>query len=564
MSGTLILGGAILIFFIAYLTYGSWLAKKWGVDSSRKTPAHTSADGVDYMPAKKQVLLGHHFSSIAGAGTINGPIQAAVFGWVPVLLWIIAGGIFFGAVQDFAALFVSVRHEGKSLGEVMESVVGRKTKRCFTIFAWLVMVLLTAALVDIAAGTFDGYPIDEITGNVVKNSANGSVATASMLTIPLAVCFGFINRTNINLVFSTFSGVMLLGICIVSGLMFPIYFTKNIWLVVIFGYILAASVVPVWVLLQPLDYLNSFIFYFLMAGAAAGIFLTNPEVQLEPFTGWKVHGETLFPSLFITTACGAVSGFHSLVGSGTTSKQLNSEKDAKLIGYGTMLIECVLAVIALIAVGCLTKDGAYADIGTPLQVFSTAVGKFFAAVGIGEYGELLINTMVLLAVSAFVLTSLDTASRLGRILFQELFKTGKGFHSFWGNRFVAAMITVGTAGLLTLAGYERIWALFGVCNQLVAVFAFLAASCWLKRTGKNHKMLYLPMLFILVTALSSLCITFCNNLKVLLDKADVDSFIVQGVQNVLIVPIFILTLAMVFDSCKVLFKRRKTMEDCED
>lgn len=564
MSGILILGVSILIFLIAYLTYGSWLARQWGVDPSRKTPAHIQEDGVDYVPAKAPVLLGHHFSSIAGAGPINGPIQAAIFGWVPVLLWIMIGGIFFGAVQDFSALFASVRHGGKSLGEVIEENIGRKTKVCFTIFAWLVLVLVVAAFADIVAGTFDGFPVDAATGNLVKSSANGSVATASMLFIPLAVCFGFINRTNLNLVFSTFVGVALLCACIAAGLMFPIYLTKTVWMAIIFVYIFLASVAPVWILLQPRDYLNSFLLYFMMIAAVIGICLTNPTVQLAPFTGWEINGSTLFPFLFITVACGAISGFHSLVGSGTTSKQLNSEKDAKLIGYGAMLIECVLAVIALIAVGYLTKDGMYTEIGTPPQVFAAAIGKFFAAVGVGEYGEQMINTIILLAISAFALTSLDTATRLGRFLFQELFKTEKGTNSFFGNVYVATAITIGAAGLLTMAGYQKIWALFGACNQLVAVPAFLAVACWLKRIGKNHKMLYFPMLFMLAATLSSLCITFYANLKVLLDKVDSSTVMVQGLQNVLIVPIFILTVIMVFDGCKVLFKKRKTMEKYEN
>ncbi len=561
MSGIVILGVSVLIFFIAYVTYGSWLARKWGVDPDKKTPAHTEADGVDYVPAKAPVLLGHHFSSIAGTGLIIGPIQAAVFGWLPVLLWIIIGGIFFGAVQDFSALFASVRHRGKSIGEVIEQNIGRKAKICFTILAWLVLVLAAAALADIVAGTFDGFPIDAATGKMVKNPANGSVAAASMLFIPVAVCFGFINRTNVNLVFSTFMGVVLLGICIMAGIMFPVYFTKTVWMAVIFVYIFLASVVPVWILLQPRDYLNSFLLYFMMIAAAAGICLTNPQIKLEPFTGWEAGGNTLFPFMFITVACGAISGFHSLVGSGTTSKQLNSEKDAKLIGCGAMLVECILAVIVLIAVGCLTKDGVYTDIGTPPQVFAAAVGKFFAAMGLGEYGERMMNTMILLAISAFALTSLDTAARLGRLLFQELFKTEKGSHKFFGNVYVSTIVTIGAAGILTLAGYEKIWALFGACNQLLAVLAFLAAACWLKRIGKSHKMLYVPMLFMLAAALGSLCLTFYSNLKVLAAHRDMGALMVQGVQNVLIIPIVILTVLMVIGGCRALFQKKRVVEE---
>ena len=564
MSGILILGATVFIFLIAYVTYGSWLAKKWGVDPSRETPAHTQEDGRDYVPAKAPVLLGHHFSSIAGAGPINGPIQAAVFGWVPVLLWIIIGGIFFGAVQDFSSLFASVRHKGRSLGEVIEENIGRRTKMCFTIFAWLVLVLVVAAFADIVAGTFAGYTVTD-TGKMIKDSANGSVAAASMLFIPLAVCFGFINRTGLNLVVSTVLGVFLLGVCIAAGLMFPVYLTKTVWMAVIFVYIFAASVAPVWILLQPRDYLNSFLLYFMMAAAVLGIVLTDPTVKLEPFTGWEANGDTMFPFLFITVACGAVSGFHSLVGSGTTSKQLDSEKDAKLIGYGAMLVECVLAAIALIAVGYLTKDGMYEEFGTPPQVFAAAIGRFFAAMGVDARGEQLINTVILLAISAFALTSLDTATRLGRFLFQEMFEGKKGMGKIWGNMYVATLVTIAVAGLLTLAGYQKIWALFGACNQLVAVPAFLAVACWLKRIGKDNRMFYVPMLFMLAATLSSLCITFYENLMALLRGAEGSSQMIQGVQNVLILPIFILAVVMTVDGAKVLFaKRKRTLVSNDD
>lgn len=557
MSGIWILGGTVLIFIVAYITYGSWLARLWGVDPSKETPAHTLDDGADYVPAKAPVLLGHHFSSIAGPGAIYGPIQAAIFGWVPVLLWIVIGGIFFGAVQDFSALFASVRHEGKTLGGVIEENIGRKSKICFNVFAWMAVVLLVAALVDIVAGTFAGFTLDAASGEMLKNSANGSVATASMLFIPLAVCFGFINRANAPLALTTVIGVLMLGGCVALGLFYPVYLSKTVWLAVIFLYIFVASVTPVWILLQPRDYLNSFLLYFTMAAAIIGIVVANPSVKLEPFSGWNVDGNMLFPFLFVTISCGAVSGIHSLVGSGITSKQLNTEKSAKLIGYGAMLLEGVLAVIALIAVGHLTKDGVYAEIGTPLQVFSAAIGKFFVAMGINAYGELLVDTIVLLAISAFALTSLDTATRVGRLLFQELFEKQGERNKFFGNSWVATFLTLVAAGALALAGYQKIWALFGACNQLVAALAFLAVACWLKRIGKARKMLYFPMLFLLAAASSFLGMTFYSNLMALLQKEAGVSWMVQGVQNVLIAPILIMTVVMLVDGCRVLFRKKK-------
>ena len=551
MSGVLILGVSILAFVIAYVTYGSWLAKQWGVDPNHETPSHTSYDGKDFVPAKAPVLLGHHFSSIAGAGPINGPIQAAIFGWVPVLLWIIIGGIFFGAVQDFSALFASVRHKGKSLGEVIEENISHKSKVCFTVFAWLVLILVVAAFADIVAGTFAGFTVSA-DGEMVKNAANGSVAVASLLFIPLAVGFGFLNRKNINLGVSTIVGVALLAFCIFVGLKCPIFVSKNVWLFVVFIYIFIASVAPVWILLQPRDYLNSFLLYFMMIAAAIGIIFTNPTVQLQPFTGWNINGQTLFPFLFITVACGAVSGFHSLIGSGTTSKQLNSEKDAKMIGYGSMLIECALAVIALIAVGYLTSDGAYAQIGTPPVVFATAISTFFAEMGMGEMAVSTMKTIILLAISAFALTSLDTATRLGRFLFQELFATNKnGQKNILSNMYVATFITIACSALLTIAGYQKIWALFGACNQLVSVPAFLAVACWLKKIGRNNKMFYFPMFFMLAATLSTLVLTFKNNIIKL--TGGEGQMLVEGLQCLLIVPIVVLAVIMAIDGLKTLF-----------
>lgn len=560
MSGVLILIVAIAAFLVAYVTYGSWLAKQWGVDPKRETPAHTMEDGVDYVPAKSPVLLGHHFASIAGAGPINGPIQAAVFGWVPVLLWIIIGGIFFGAVQDFSSIIVSIRHGGKSLGEVLEENVGHKCKVLFTIFAWLVLLLVIAAFADIVAGTFMGYTI--VDGQKVFIPANGSVATASLLFIPLAIVFGFlVYRKNAPLLVSTIAGVILLSVCIIAGLKFPLYMSKNFWLVFVFAYIVIASVTPVWILLQPRDYLNSFLLYFMMIAATIGILGTNPTVQLAPLTGWKLaNGQTLFPYLFITVACGAISGFHSLIGSGTTSKQLDSEKDAKMIGYGGMLIECFLAVIALIAVGALCADGNYASIGTPPVVFATAIKQFFSHLGFGEVAANTTYTVVSLAISAFALTSLDTGTRLGRFMFQELFTPSAGkeatpVQKTCSNMYVATIVTVILGGVLCLGGYANIWPLFGACNQLVAVPCFLGVAVWLSKKGRNNKMLYFPMAFMLLACLSSLILSFKNNL----DKfaAGSATMIREGLQCIIIVPIFILAIIMVIDGMKVLVASEK-------
>lgn len=562
MSSLMLLLLSIFAFLVAYTTYGSWLAKQWGVDPNQVTPAHTMNDGVDYVPAKSPILLGHHFASIAGAGPITGPIQAAVFGWLPVFLWIVIGGIFFGGVQDFSSIIVSIKHNGKTLGEVIEEYIGHKCKVLFTTFAWLVILLVIAAFADIVASTFQGYTIGA-DGAKIYIQANGSVATASVLFIPLAIGFGFlVYRKNAPLIVSSIIGVGLLMACIYLGLKFPIYLSKNFWLGFVFIYIIIASVTPVWILLQPRDYLNSFLLYFMILAAFIGIVFTNPTINLPSFTGMKnsFNGQFVFPYLFITVACGAISGFHSLIGSGTTSKQLNNEKDAKLIGYGSMLIECVLAVIALITVGVLFKNGEMPS-GSPAVVFATGVSGFFGTMGFGEVAVKTTFTVISLAFSAFALTSLDTATRLGRFLFQELFtsknpKENKGISKSFSNMYVATFITVFLGGILCLGGYKNIWPIFGACNQLVAVPCFLGVSVWLAKTGRNNKMLFIPMVFMICATMSSLLISFKTNIILL--ATGKGSLAVHGLQSVVIFFIFGLALMLVVESVKVLLQLRKS------
>ncbi len=553
MSGVLLILLGIVIFVVAYMTYGKFLAKSWGIDPSRTTPAHTLEDGVDYCPAKTPVLMGHHFSSIAGAGPINGPIQAAYFGWVPCFLWIVIGGIFFGAVQDFGSLFVSIRHDGKSLGEVIEDTIGRRTRVLFTVFAWLVLLLVIAAFGDIVASSFAG------------STANGSVATASILFIFLAIGFGFaVYRKNAPMVVASVVGVILLALCVVIGLYFPIMLPKSFWIGFVFVYIMIASVTPVWILLQPRDYLSSYLLYFMMIAAVIGIIGAHPTIQTPAFVGFHVGNSYMFPALFITIACGAVSGFHSLIASGTTSKQLDNEKDALLVGYGSMLIECVLAVISLITIGYLSVDGSQAavkealglDTISPTIIFGTAISGFFADMGFGEKAISATYTIICLAVSCFCLTSLDTATRLGRFMFQELFATKKsGEKNILSNMYVATVITALGGFVLCLAGYSKVWPLFGAANQLVAVPAFLAIACYLKKIGKNNKMLFIPIVFMAAATLTSLCMTFVNNIKSLAVTEGAAKFTCV-LQDVIIVPLVVLAVILLVDGAKALMAKK--------
>lgn len=486
----------IVVFIAAYATYGAWLAKEWGVDPSRKTPAHEINDGVDYVPAKPAVLMGHHFASIAGAGPINGPIQAAIFGWVPVLLWIIIGSIFFGGVHDFGSLFASARHKGKSIGEVINVNMGHKGMQLFSLFAWLTLLLVVAAFTNIVANTFVAVP---------------AAASTSLMFIALAIVFGYaVYRKGMSLGIGTVIGVVLLFTMVWLGNVFPLVLSLNTWIIILMIYIFIASTAPVWILLQPRDYLNSFLLYAMIAGAVLGIVIARPEIQLAPVTAFNVNGQWMFPMLFVIVACGAISGFHSLVGSGTTSKQLDNEKDAKVIGYGAMLIEGVLAIIALITAAYVTQ-GELGELlkGGPVNVFSNGVGSFMANFGIPfAIGK----SFVALAVSAFALTSLDTATRLARFIFQEFFdKPGATKQNPLSNMYVSTGITVLIGGYLATGGFTKIWPIFGSANQLLAGLSLLAVAVWLKKSGKNYHMITAPMIFMIVVTLTALVFLIQKN-----------------------------------------------------
>lgn len=529
MNSLWVLLGSIIVFIIAYATYGAWLAKKWGVDNSRKTPAHEQNDGVDYVPTNSSVLLGHHFASIAGAGPINGPIQAAIFGWVPVLLWIVLGSIFFGGVHDYGSLFVSIRSKGKSIGEVISDTMGKTGKKLFAIFAWLTLLLVVAAFAHIVAATFASTP---------------AAATSSMLFIVLAIAFGYaVYRKGLSLKLGTVIGVILLFVCVWIGPMFPIELSVNTWIFILAIYIFVASTAPVWILLQPRDYLNSFLLYAMMAGALLGLLIYRPAIKLEALTSFNVDGQWLFPMLFVTVACGAISGFHSLVGSGTTSKQLNEEKDARPIGYGGMLIEGLLAVVALITAAYLSK-GELADLlkDGPVNVFANGIGTFMSKFGISfETGK----TFVALAVSAFALTSLDTATRLGRFIFQEYFEDrARRKQSILTNKYVSTLITVVIGSLLAVGGYAKIWPIFGSANQLLAALALMAIALWLKKSKRSFSMITIPMVFMLLVTLTAL---------VLLIKTNLD----KGNYLLVIFPVllFILAIFLAKEGYRILFKK---------
>ena len=503
---------AIIVLGGAYLLYGRYLQNKWGIDPNKKTPAYEMQDGVDYVPADTNVVFGHQFASIAGAGPINGPIQAAIFGWLPVLLWILIGGVFFGAVQDFASMYASVKNKGRTIGYIIETYIGKLGKKLFLLFCWLFCILVVAAFADVVAGTFNGFSVSE-SGAVSKVAANGSVATTSMLFILEAVVLGMILRFgHLNKWVNTAIAIAMLVVAVALGLTFPVYLDLEAWHIIIFAYILIACVAPVGALLQPRDYLNSYLLIFMILAAVVGVFVANPSCNLKAFTSFCVDGQYLFPILFVTIACGAVSGFHSLVSSGTASKQIKNEKNMLPVSFGAMLMESMLAVIALIAVASF-GDGEAAAQGlvTQPQIFAGAIANFLTAIGL-PYN--LVFTLINLSVSAFALTSLDSVARVGRLSFKEFFqedevndKNMKSWQSLLTNKYFSTVVTLVLAYLLTKVGYKEIWPLFGSGNQLLSVLALVACAVFLKKTKRQGAMLWIPMAFMIMVTFTALGMT---------------------------------------------------------
>ena len=528
MSALLILILAIVLLGLGYVFYGGWLAKQWGVDPNRETPAHTSYDGKDFVPANPAVLMGHHFSSIAGAGPINGPILASVFGWVPVFLWCVLGGIFFGAMHDFGALFASVRHNGGSIGQVIKDSMGIKAQRLFIIFALAVLILVIASFTAVVAGTFAS--VDPSAANY---EANGSTAMTSILFIVIAAIFGFfVYRKNAKIGPATVIGIIGIIAIVIIGLFAGLHASRTFWVLFIAVYVTIASLLPVWILLQPRDYLSSFLLYGMMILAfisiIGGTYTGAATVEIPAVVPAKAS--TIFPTLFITVACGACSGFHSLISSGTSSKQLNSEKDAQVIGYGSMIIESVLGVISLIAVGVVfskAAQGGGSDFTSPPQAFAGGIATMFKSFA-GEKSYAVIYNLFTLAVSVFALTSLDSATRLCRYLFAELLtpegKTHEdltGAAKFFSTPIVSTLIMVIIGCGMGFLNLSQIWGVFGAANQLLAGIAMLAVCTWLGKIGKNNKMFYFPMCFMLVATITSLVMTILGKIKTIAGGAAV-------------------------------------------
>ncbi|MBN2020343.1 MAG: carbon starvation protein A [Sedimentisphaerales bacterium] len=495
---------SIAAFIPAYIFYGRFLCRRFEVNDSRATPGHSDYDGIDRVPAQKAVLLGHHFSSIAGAGPIVGPIIAtAAYGWLPALAWVILGSIFIGGVHDFSALLASIRHKARSIAEIAKEYMSPLAWKLFLAFAWFSLIYVLTVFLDLTAKTF---------------IESGAVATSSILFIFLAIFFGLsIYRFKLSLLWSSVVFVPLIFGAVWLGQEFPIpaggipaIFAGNpakTWCLLLLIYCFIASTTPVWILLQPRDYLSSFLLYACVLGGVLGILFGGFQIEYPAFKAWSdpVLG-WLYPMLFINIACGACSGFHSLVASGTSSKQLDKESDAKLIGYGAMLVEGIVAVIALCAVA-IVAQGSDITKTAPQLIFATGLGKFFSVLGIpAQFGM----TLGLLAVSAFILTTLDTATRLSRYIFEEfinLRSSGSRYFSTLATLVlptILVLVTLRDPGGNEIPAWKAIWPVFGATNQLLAGLVLLVVAVWLRKTGRKTGFVIIPMAFMNITTLAAI------------------------------------------------------------
>ena len=552
---------AAVCLFGAYTLYGRWLANKWGIDPTAKTPAVVHEDGRDYVPTNGWTVFAHQFSSIAGAGPVTGAIQAAAFGWLPVLLWVLLGGIFFGAVTDFGALYASVKNDGKSMGMLIEKYIGKTGRKLFLLFCWLFCGIVIAAFADMVAGTFNAYGADGALVDAAQT--NGAAGMVSIMFMVFAVVFGLIQKKfNFSGWKESVISIVFIVLSFVIGANLPIILGKAAWSYITFVYIFFAAVLPMWLLKQPRDHMTTFMFVAMIAGAVVGLVVAHPTMNLPVYTGFTNEKlGTMFPILFVTVACGAVSGFHSLVSSGTSSKTVENEKDMLKVGYGAMILESLLAVLALCVAGAAASADGTAATGTPFQIFSSGVAGFLEMFGIPVHIASCIMTM---CVSALALSTLDSVARIGRMSFQELFSVddmehAEGWRKVLCNKYFATVITLVFGYILTKIGYSNIWPLFGSANQLLSALVLITLCVFLKVTGRQNKTLFPPLIIMLCVTFTALVERFIALVQAYVNGSA--TFMVEGLQLIIAVLLMILGATIVLHSGKRLFTSKAKSEN---
>lgn len=550
---------AAVCLIAAYILYGRWLARKWGIDPKAKTPAVVHNDGQDYVPTDGWTVFAHQFSSIAGAGPVTGAIQAAVFGWVPVLLWILIGGIFFGAVTDFGALYASVKNDGKSMGLLIEKYIGKTGRKLFLGFCWLFTLIVMAAFADMVADTFNAYTIVDGARTLVAGAdINGAAGSISIFFILFSIVVGLIqHKMKLTGWKEVLLGLAFTVLSFICGMNLPVHMDKQSWVLFAFAFIFVAAVLPMWLLMQPRDYMSTFMFIGMIIGAVLGLIFAHPTMNLMPFTGFtNPQLGTLFPILFVTVACGAVSGFHSLVSSGTSSKTISNEKDMLKVGYGAMVLESLLATIALCVAGAAASADGTAAAGTPFQIFSSGVAGFLEMFGIPVF---VAQSFMTMCVSALAFTTLDSVARIGRMSFQELFsvddmKNAAVWRKVLCNKYVSTLITLAFGYLLTQVGYSNIWPLFGSANQLLSALVLITLCVFLKVTGREMRTLIPPFVIMLIVTFTALVQRFIALVRAF--SAGTGVFMIEGLQLIVAVLLMILGVTIVVTSGRELIRKK--------
>ncbi|OUO60775.1 carbon starvation CstA family protein [Olsenella sp. An270] len=573
MNGIVIVLVAAVVLAAGYLLYGRWLARTWGIDAEALTPARRMEDGKNFSPASCFTVFSHQFSSICGAGPVTGTIAAMMFGWLPVLLWVLVGGIFFGAVHDFGALYASMRNNGKSLAQLIEKYIGRTGRRLFLLFSWLFTIIVIAAFVDMVAGTFVATFDAAGAVDTAASYAGGAAGTISILFTFVAIAFGWINRRfGLTGWKELVLAVVLFVLMFAVGMQIPVYLDKLGWFAVITVYLLFAAAMPIQTLKQPRDYLTSIMMLVMIVCAVLGIFVLGVNGEAEMTAPMVADlgaladgGQYLFPLLFVSVACGALSGFHSLVSTNTSSKQVCNENDALPVGYGAMVLESFVGVLAIVVAAIMfaqinTSGAGGAAVGTPFQIFSQGVARGMMAFGVDGTLATVFMTM---CVSALALTSVDAVARIGRLSFQEFFAKSNdaaeeagagatGAAKFLANTWVSTVLTLALGLALAFGGYTNIWPLFGASNQLLGGMTMIMLAVFCKCTGRKGFMLYVPVAFLLVSTFTSLVQSIIGCVSAL-SASGAAVIATSGLQLVFAILLVVLGLIVAYNCLKELF-----------
>lgn len=575
MNGITIILISAVVLIIGYLGYGRWLAKSWGVDSKALTPAVRMEDGKDFSPASRFTVFAHQFSSICGAGPVQGTIVAMAFGWAPVMLWVLVGGIFFGAVHDFGALYASMKNNGKSLAQLIEKYIGKTGRRLFLIFSWLFCLIVIAAFTSMVASTFKMVPADGGGVDLAKSYFGAAAGTISLLFTFVAIAFGWFCRKFDLKGWKQFVCALVLIVAMFAvGMQFPIYLDTNGWIAITMAYLVFAAAMPIQKLKQPRDYLTTIMMVTMIVAAVLGIFAMGVNGQAEmtapAFVGFtNASGQFLFPVLFVSVACGALSGFHSLVSSGTSSKQVSNEEDALPVGYGAMVLESFVGILAVVIAAIMYKDMNTGN-ATPFQIFAGGVAKGVELVGVNATIATVFMTM---CVSALALTSLDAVARIARVSLQEFFAKSNdaravstektGVMKIVGNPWFATVVTLLGGLSLTFGGYLNIWPLFGASNQLLGGMTMITIAVFCKVTGRKGWMLYVPVAFLLCCTFTSLVQSFIGCVVAIstyglfgTTAAGASVLATSGIQLVFAVLLVILGVIVAYNCLKEFFTKK--------